>query len=85
MTKPNTIKAPAAPKAPATTKLDRLIQLLQQPDGATMPEMIAATGWQAHSIRGAIAGALRKKGHAVSSQKVEDGRRWRIAPAEVEA
>ncbi|WP_417497453.1 DUF3489 domain-containing protein [Maricaulis sp.] len=38
-----------------------------------------ATGWQAHSVRGALAGALRKKGHIITST-VDDGvRRYRIA------
>ena len=43
-----------------------------------MPAMIAATGWQAHSVRGALAGALKRKGHKVLSEKVEGERRWRI-------
>lgn len=76
-------KPPAAKAEPALTKLDALIALLQRPEGATMPAMIAATGWQAHSIRGAMAGALRKKGHAATSEKTEDGRVWRIAAKDV--
>jgi len=44
-----------------------------------MPTMIEVTGWQAHSIRGAMAGALKKKGHAVISEKTDDKRVWRIA------
>lgn len=67
------------------SKLDRLIALLQQRAGADMPAMIAATGWQAHSVRGALAGALRKKGHQVRSEKSEAGRVWRITPAEPQA
>ena len=43
-----------------------------------MPTMIEATGWQAHSIRGAMAGALKKKGHSVTSEKAGDKRVWRI-------
>ena len=42
-----------------------------------MEEMMAATSWQAHSIRGAMAGALRKKGLAATSAKTDDVRRWR--------
>lgn len=74
--------APAAtPRAPS--KLDRLTAILSREDGADMPTMIEATGWQAHSIRGAMAGALKKKGHAVTSAKTGDQRVWRIAaPAE---
>ena len=83
--KPKT-KAPAAsPRAPS--KLDRLTAILQREGGAEMPAMIEATGWQAHSIRGAMAGALKKKGHAVTSEKTDNRRVWRItgavSPAEV--
>ncbi len=69
----------AAPNPRATSKLDRLVTMLQQENGADMPAMIEATGWQAHSIRGAIAGALKKRGHAVSSDKDGERRVWRIA------
>lgn len=61
------------------TKLSILIDLLARAGGASIAEMSAATGWQAHSVRGAMAGALRKRGHAVVSSKAEDGaRRYRI-------
>jgi len=60
------------------TKLDMLIALLQRPEGATMPAMIAVTGWQGHSIRGAMAGALKKKGYVATSEKVECVRTWRL-------
>ncbi len=75
-------EAPAATPR-AQSKLDRLTAILQREDGADMPTMIEATGWQAHSIRGALAGALKKKGHAVTSEKTGDQRIWRItAPVE---
>lgn len=63
------------------TKLDILEQLLTRPDGASIAEMAAATGWQPHSVRGALAGALRKRGHAVGSSKVDGTRRYRIEAA----
>ncbi|WP_312733856.1 DUF3489 domain-containing protein [Brevundimonas sp.] len=76
---------PTAPKpaqpTPKITKLDQLIALLKAPDGATMDEMMAATGWQAHSVRGAMAGALRKKGLAATSAKTDGVRRWRLVEA----
>ena len=55
--------------------------MLRAPDGATIEEITAATGWQAHTVRGAIAGALKKKLRLeVSSEKVEGrGRVYRIA------
>lgn len=65
-----------------TSKLDQLISLLKAREGASMDAMTAATGWQAHSVRGALAGALRKKGLQVESEKTLQGRRWRIAKAE---
>ena len=76
-----TLEATGAP-APQVSKLDRLTTLLSRPDGASLAEMVEATGWQAHSVRGAMAGALRKRGHAVASAKGEDGvRRYRIGSA----
>ncbi len=63
------------------TKQALLIDLLKRKTGATIEEIVEATGWQAHSVRGAISGALKKKlGLAVTSEKVGDrGRVYRIA------
>ena len=56
----------------ARTKQALLIVLLQAPEGATMEAIIAATGWQAHTARGAISGVLRKTlGLKVTSVKEE--------------
>jgi hypothetical protein len=56
------------------TKQAQIITLLQRPEGATIAEIVLATGWQAHSARGMISGALKKKlGLPVTSKKV-DGR-----------
>ena len=75
--KPKAEAAPASmPRAPS--KLDRLIAILLHEEGADMAAMIEATSWQAHSIRGALAGALKKRGHAVSSEKTGERRIWRI-------
>ena len=54
--------------------------MLQRPEGASLDEIVAATGWQAHTVRGAIAGALKKKLElAVTSEKVEGrGRVYRL-------
>jgi hypothetical protein len=38
-----------------------MIELLKRPEGATVEQIAAATGWQHHTIRGAISGALKKK------------------------
>ncbi len=70
-----------APPAKQGTKQALLIDLLKRKNGATIDELVGATGWQAHSVRGAISGALKKKlGLAVLSEKVEGrGRTYRIA------
>ncbi len=53
------------------TKQAKLVAMLQRPEGASLDEIVAATGWQAHTVRGAIAGALKKKlGLTVTSEKV---------------
>ena len=55
-------------KALAGGKLDQIIRLLQRAKGATIDDLTEATGWQAHSVRGAISGQLRKRhGLAVSA------------------
>ena len=63
------------------TKLGQLLDLLRRPEGTTLADMCAATGWQVHSVRGAMAGALRRKGHVITSEKLGDARRYRIETA----
>jgi hypothetical protein len=63
-------------------KIGQLIELLRRPDGATILEMMAATGWQAHSIRGAMSGTLKKaKGLNVLSHSSDGPRRYRLEAA----
>ena len=66
----------------AGTKQAMLIALLQAPEGATMNTIMAATGWQVHTVRGAMSGALGKTlGMVVTSAKDADGARvYRISP-----
>ncbi len=84
---PDTASEPdAAPKARTLregTKQAKLIAMLRAPDGATIEEITAATGWQSHTVRGAMAGALKKKlGLEVTSEKVEDrGRVYKLPAA----
>jgi hypothetical protein len=71
-------EAAAKPKTPKG-KIAALVDLLNQADGTTIEAMMAATGWQAHSVRGAISGAIKKKlGLPVLSEKTEAGRSYRI-------
>jgi len=52
------------------TKQAVLIELLTRAEGATLPQMTEATGWQVHTVRGAMAGALKKKlGLEITSEK----------------
>ena len=67
---------------PATSKEAQVIALLRREQGATLDEIVAATGWQKHTVRGAISGALKKRlGLAVESTPTEAGRVYRIVDA----
>jgi hypothetical protein len=82
------IPEPAAPATPPTAKepggkIGLVVGLMRRPGGATLADLITATGWQAHSVRGAIAGAIKKtRGLAVISAKSEAGRVYRIEAAD---
>ncbi len=68
------------PIRPAT-KLAAIIDAMRRPGGATIAQMMASTGWQAHTVRGAISGMVRKRlGYEVVTEKGADGQRaYRIA------
>jgi Protein of unknown function (DUF3489) len=63
------------------TKNAQILRLLNRPEGASIEEMIQATEWQQHSVRGFLASTVKKKmGLALTSSKAEgDARRYRIA------
>ena len=63
------------------SKIDQVITLLSGERGASLDEIIAATGWQRHSARAALTG-LRKKGHAVTRDKIDGVSRYSIRNAE---
>jgi Protein of unknown function (DUF3489) len=67
--------------AHSATKPAQLLNLLKQPNSTTITEMMAATGWQQLSVRGFLAGTIKKKlGLELMSSKAEgDERRYRIA------
>ena len=75
------------PRVRADSKQAQVIALLQRPQGTSIAEIMALTGWQAHSIRGLFAGTLKKRGIAVTSEKAEGGERvYRAAlPSEATA
>ena len=87
-------KKAAAPTAKATkassgrpspdTKQDRVVALLQQPGGAALDVLVDATGWQKHSVRGFLAGTVRKKLKlALISEKLDGIRTYRIGASRV--
>jgi hypothetical protein len=51
------------------------LELLKRSGGATVQQIMAKTGWQKHTVRGFIAGSMKKAGHAVESFKSEAGER----------
>jgi Protein of unknown function (DUF3489) len=79
-------KAPKGAKAAKTAKkesgpregvkTEKVLDLLKRSNGATLAELIRATGWQPHSVRGFLSGTIGKKlGLALTSTKAEDGER----------
>jgi hypothetical protein len=78
--KPKAGKRATAAEKPAQaregSKTAQILELLKRPGGSTLKAIMAATEWQAHSVRGFISGALGKKmGLTVESTKGEDGQR----------
>jgi len=81
--------APKAPKAAKVAKSDgpregskmaQVIAMLQRENGATISEIMASMGWQKHTVRGFVAGAMKKAGYTVESFKPEGGERtYRIS------
>lgn len=72
--------AEQAPVAKTPSKASMLLELLGRECGATLDQMVAATGWQPHTTRAALTG-FRKKGHAVTSEKAGGVRVYRLAQA----
>ena len=67
------------------SKQDEVVAMLRRPEGATVDEVVCATGWQRHTVRGVFSGTLKKKlALTLASAKEERGRVYRIAaPADV--
>ena len=74
---------PTATETPARiSRIDILVDLLSRPEGADIAALVAATGWQAHSVRGALSGTLKaRRGLAIASEKTPAGRIYRIVQA----
>jgi hypothetical protein len=87
---PDLIDAPAIPKTPRVRKNSKqaqMIELLKRPDGATLNQLVQATGWQSHTVRGAMTRALKRKlGLTITSDKATGKERtYRISSEEVAA
>lgn len=67
---------PASPKKPS--KADTVLTLLRRAEGATLDDLVAATGWLPHTTRAAMTG-LKKKGHQITRTKVEGISRYTVA------
>ncbi len=78
--KPVSRKRPAPkPAAGPNTKHARIIAMLRLPAGATIASLVTATEWQQHSVRGFLAGVVRKKlGLNLVSEQTDKGRVYRI-------
>lgn len=74
---PMPVPTPEAPPAAPPRKPELIRTLLSAPGGAAMDQLIAATGWQAHSLRAAMTG-LRKQGHTIQREAVDGGTRYII-------
>jgi hypothetical protein len=75
-------QAAAEPTQRTPSKQAQVLALLQRDEGATLQQMCALTHWQAHTMRGALAGAFKKKlGLVITSTKDAGGERtYRLAP-----
>ena len=63
---------PVPKRGPGNSKQALVIEMLKRPEGATIAQICEATSWQAHTVRGTFAGALKKKlGLTIVSEKIE--------------
>jgi hypothetical protein len=78
---PRAVKA-SSDRAKPESKRDRIVALLQRPEGATLDALVKETEWQRHSVRGFLAGTVRKKLKLpLLSEKIDGVRNYRIGTA----
>lgn len=77
-----TAKQRKTPPKSASTKLDQIVAALRGRKGATIGQLVTLTGWQPHSLRGAMSGALKKqRGFTITSTKSGSERVYKIEGA----
>jgi hypothetical protein len=70
---------PSSVSARENSKIANMITLLRRAEGATLEQLVKVTGWQVHSVRGAMSGSLKKKlGLVLTSSKTDKVRIYRI-------
>lgn len=73
---PQPVPVSAAPRSRQNSKQATVVRMLKRPEGATIAQICEATGWQGHTVRGTLAGALKRKlGLAITSDKVQGAER----------
>jgi Protein of unknown function (DUF3489) len=78
--KPSRAKKPGSPKSDRTNQKAEVIALMKRAKGATLAEIVAATGWQRHTVRGFVSILGSKGGEKIESSKSADGERtYKIA------
>lgn len=76
-TKTKTVEATTNPATRRETKIGKVIALLKRKQGATLDQMVKATGWQPHTTRAALTG-LKNKGHTIEREHADGVSRYRI-------
>jgi DNA-binding transcriptional regulator PaaX len=81
ITAATSVFAPAAPVQPET-KVATLVAMLVRAEGATLDQLVSATGWQPHTTRAALT-RLKARGYVVTSVKIDGVRTYRASGPDV--